>query len=576
MQRYESEQFWILDSMHWSRPMLPFESEIDCQWWPPQSEVTNRVFVVPAAGGLDHRLLYGWPYLAPIEHKDPKVIEERSKIFEKRTGWYFQNWPRIFEEWKKKSEANAREIDNLNFDDLPEIVDDIIIDKNIGLFPGSRMRTNFLKLLVIMDNMWDYHFELLNISYIPLVALTDFCRKAFPDITQIGINKMLTGLEIDSLRPDVKCQELAKSAVDLGVAEAIKEPGDFKEIEARLKGTENGRKWFDLFKKAKEPWFNIKTGASAMLINDIAWIDDLNIPLNIIRSYINEIEGGSRKVGRDITETIKQRDEITNAYRDLLPTDQGRTTFDMFVGLGRTTLPYAEGHMFWMESMHYTRWWRKMRQIGRLATDCGIFEEPNDVFYFKRFEILEVLQDLTTAWAGGTKPAGTWYWKPEIKWRREVFEKFGEFVSPLALGRAPEKIVDPFLIGLWGITDETIDRWLKGAEIEYGEMKELSGFSASGGTVEGKARVVTIEQIGEVQEGEILVCTLTSPSWGPVFSKIKGIVTDVGGVMCHTGIIAREYGIPAVCGCGYATKTIKTNYTIRVDGDAGTVRIIKK
>ena len=108
-------------------------------------------------------------------------------------------------------------------------------------------------------------------------------------------------------------------------------------------------------------------------------------------------------------------------------------------------------------------------------------------------------------------------------------------------------------------------------------MKELIGFSASPGVREGRARVLfDVKDIVTVQEGEVLVVGLTSPTWGPAFDKIRACVTDIGGMMSHAGIICREYGLPAVTGTGWATKAIKTGDIIRVDGDKGVVTIVKK
>ena len=67
---------------------------------------------------------------------------------------------------------------------------------------------------------------------------------------------------------------------------------------------------------------------------------------------------------------------------------------------------------------------------------------------------------------------------------------------------------------------------------------------------------------------------MTAPSWAPVFPKITAAVSDIGGMMSHAAIIAREYGMPAVVGTGHATKRIKTGDRVRVDGDAGTVKIL--
>ena len=137
---------------------------------------------------------------------------------------------------------------------------------------------------------------------------------------------------------------------------------------------------------------------------------------------------------------------------------------------------------------------------------------------------------------------------------------------------APE---NPVAIFVYGALPEIIDRAF--AEIEKPEeVMEIIGLAASPGVAEGVARVLlNVSQLKEVLPGEILVCGSTNPMWNPVFGKVKGVVTDTGGLMAHAGIICREYGLPAVVGTANATKVFKTGDRIRVDGTAGTVTRIK-
>ena len=89
------------------------------------------------------------------------------------------------------------------------------------------------------------------------------------------------------------------------------------------------------------------------------------------------------------------------------------------------------------------------------------------------------------------------------------------------------------------------------------------------------ARVVmSPSELDDLEEGEILVAPITSPSWTPVFARIRGAVSDIGGIMCHAAIVSREYGLPAVVGTGTATAAIKTGQRIRVDGNVGVVTIL--
>jgi pyruvate,water dikinase len=115
--------------------------------------------------------------------------------------------------------------------------------------------------------------------------------------------------------------------------------------------------------------------------------------------------------------------------------------------------------------------------------------------------------------------------------------------------------------------------WLDGGS---DDANELRGIAASPGVAEGPARVITaVDQLDQVRAGEILVCPITAPSWAPVFSKIRGAVSDIGGIMSHAAIVSREYGLPAVVGTGFGTRQIQTGQQVRVDGNSGVVTIIE-
>ena len=101
----------------------------------------------------------------------------------------------------------------------------------------------------------------------------------------------------------------------------------------------------------------------------------------------------------------------------------------------------------------------------------------------------------------------------------------------------------------------------------------LAGIPVSSGTIEGRARVVLKMEDAHMEEGDILVTAFTDPSWTPVFVAIKGLVTEVGGMMTHGAVIAREYGLPAVVGVENATRLIKDGQRIRVNGAEGYVEV---
>jgi pyruvate,water dikinase len=102
----------------------------------------------------------------------------------------------------------------------------------------------------------------------------------------------------------------------------------------------------------------------------------------------------------------------------------------------------------------------------------------------------------------------------------------------------------------------------------------LAGLPVSAGTVEGRARVILDMAEADLEAGDILVTAYTDPSWTPLFVSIKGLVTEVGGLMTHGAVIAREYGLPAVVGVEHATRLIRDGQRIRVHGTDGYVEIL--
>ena len=103
----------------------------------------------------------------------------------------------------------------------------------------------------------------------------------------------------------------------------------------------------------------------------------------------------------------------------------------------------------------------------------------------------------------------------------------------------------------------------------------IKGIAGSAGTITAPARVLGGPQdFGQMQPGDVLVASITTPAWTSLFAMASGVVTDIGGPLSHSSIVAREYGIPAVLGTAVATRRIHSGQLIRVDGDAGTVSLV--
>ena len=175
----------------------------------------------------------------------------------------------------------------------------------------------------------------------------------------------------------------------------------------------------------------------------------------------------------------------------------------------------------------------------------------------------------------GSSPTATtsssWRWRRSSRWCWAGPISTSSSVSPSA-GPSTNG-TRPRLRRRWSSAD-TIRRKHVASKIDA-NVKVLQGIAVSPGIATGKARVITQPDDGQhVEPGEILVAPVTNPAWTPYFLPAAGVVMDMGGVLSHGAIIAREYGLPAVVNVGPASKIIRTGQTICVDGDRGTVTIL--
>jgi pyruvate,water dikinase len=570
---FEESRLWFFDGMHHPEALYPFDAIMAECWQLALGGYNSRIFIVPPALGISQRILNGYLYISPEPVPDPAQIPARVEQFMKRAGHYYQNWDSIFEQWREKATRHIRALEALAVPGLPEMEDESVVFEHVGLNSGFKLLEAYDRAIDSLFQMWQYHFEMLNLGYAAYLTFLMSCRQFFPGIPDDTVAKMVSGLDILFFRPDDEVKKLARLALDLGVAVEIKRNDRRPEaIIGELQGSDRGRQWVEALEAAKDPWFNFSSGAG-FYHHDRSWIDDLSVPFVALRSYIEKMERGE-DLARPIEPLRQERDRIAAEYRALLKTDEDRKAFDDQLGLAKTVFPFVEDHNFYVEHWYHTVFWNKMRQFGAVLREAGFWTDESDVFYLNRHEVAQALYDAAAAWAVGSPARGPKYWPPIVERRKRILAVLREWAPPPALGPTPEEISEPFTIMLWGITTDRVKAWLQPAS-EGGDDRTLKGVAGSPGVAEGPARVViSASDIGLVQEGEILVCPITAPSWAPVFSRIKAAVSDIGGIMCHAAIVSREYGLPAVVGTGFGTKKIRTGQRLRVDGSSGLVSIL--
>lgn len=568
LQEQENSVFWFQDSLHFPRPILPFEAHLVDVATKAIGQYNTRTFMIPPAKGMNYRLLNGYLYMSPVAITDLNEIGERIPHFLERAGFYYQNWNELTNNWQQKVNSTISDLKALEFLSLPKMVSKERVLNASGLDETYDLIVNYDKLVQLSVKIWQYHFEFLNLGYAAYLDFFSFCKEVFPNIPDQAITKMIQGVEVDLFRPDEELKRLARLAVELDITEMLK----MRSVEDALivvQQVSAGQKWLREWETAKEPWFFFNSG-SGFYSADKVWIDHLEIPFGYMLNYIADIEAG-KDISRSLEALRTERDRVTDEYSSLL-TSQEREIFHQKLELSRLVFPYVENHNFYVEHQFHALFFKKTRDLGEVFVKANIIVETNDIFYLRRDEIREAIYDLSSAWAIGVETYGNSYWRPKIERRKDIIGVLTNNPPPPALNTPPDVITDPFTLMLFGITTDRINGWLDASKL----ANTLHGIAASSGLVAGRVRIVhSPDELNQVRRDEILVVTVTTPSWVPVFSRIKGIVSDIGGIMSHAAIVCREYGIPAVTGTGTATKVLKTGQLIQVDGNTGIVTILE-
>jgi len=571
----DDDKFWFYNSMHFPEPMHHFDMITAEAAYCALGSFNTRVHVLPTAKGIEHRIINGRVYIGGIAVTDPDEIAERVGEFQQRAFYYYEHWERLYDQWKVKMKALIADAQAMAVPSLPKYEPIETTHTGKGVAANHDLLKIYQATIEGYHRMWHHHFEFLLLGYGAYMTFFDFCKKAFPEISDQAISRMVAGMEAEIFRPDEEVKRLARRAVELGVDAHFTDGVDIDTVLADLDKVSGGKDWLGELETSRNPWFNVSSGDGFYHYHR-SWNDDLSMPFAALPGYIEKIKAGTN-IDRPTAQLIAEREQLVADYRELLDTDDDRATYDQLIELAHRVFPYVEGHKFYCEHWYTNLFFNKIREFGRLLLAHDFFGPDGveeDVFHLTQFELEAAIIDLMLAWSAGGEARGPAYWPAIVAQRKAAIVEWGKHACPAALGNVPDAIDDPAINMLWGITRENLDKWLDdGSENDM----ELKGFAACSGVVEGIARVVkSVAEIGRLQQGDILVCQVTNPTWSPIFQKISAAVSDIGGSMSHMAIVAREYGLPAVVGTGKATTRIKDGSRIRVDGGRGIVTILEE
>ncbi len=273
------------------------------------------------------------------------------------------------------------------------------------------------------------------------------------------------------------------------------------------------------------------------------WSEEPEILVPMILSNIKNFEQGARKEKFDVglNEALDKRNELLNRLLELpngeakvAETSQVIETLRMFSG-------FREYPKYVMVT-HYFVYKQALLKEAETLQSAGLIKQVEDIYYLTLSELEDVFQTQTIDYE-------------KIQKRKAEYALYQTLTPPRVMTSDGE-----IVRGAYKTEDIPNDA--------------IPGLAVSSGVAEGRARVITKIEDAALEPGDILVTTFTDPSFTPLFLGIKGLVTEVGGLMTHGAVIAREYGLPAVVGVDGVTSQIKDGQMIRINGTKGYIEIL--
>ena len=254
-----------------------------------------------------------------------------------------------------------------------------------------------------------------------------------------------------------------------------------------------------------------------------------------------EPQAGHRKFEQGRREALEKEQELIDRLKQLPDGEQKAEETKRMIDLIRNFIGYREYPKYGMVNRYFIYKLALLKEAERLV-QTGVIHDKEDIYYLTFEELHEVVR--------------TNQLDAQIINKRKEDYKFYEKLTPPRVITSDGEIITG-----------TYKR-------EHVPANAIVGLPVSSGVIEGRARVIFNMEDADLEEGDILVTSFTDPGWTPLFVSIKGLVTEVGGLMTHGAVIAREYGLPAVVGVEHATKLIKDGQRIRVHGTEGYIEIL--
>ena len=529
----EAAQLWTADLMHWPHGLSLLSATMDMPAFGRGASKAVETLCMPMTD-LRFKYIRGYVYNAFTPYSlDPAKMGQRM---EQMQAQMMQHVPGLYQRWQNEYEPEVRSIN------------DDTLHGDYGKLGDNDLSALIEALVAKREREGELHFLAVFPAGGAVMAFEQVYEQLFGAPKSGEHLQLLQGFPNKSTETDTALWRLAMEARKRpSVLEVLRDVDPSAAHEA-LGEDDSTRS----FRDAVDEFLNERGWRGADL--DVAsktWKEDPTTAYKLIREYASRDDYDPEDEFRSLVAARQAREKL---LIDKLSGDEQRVgLFRMMLGGAQQYLPVQEDHNFWIDQQGIAVQRVPVLEAARRLVDTKRLAHEDDVFFLTYDELQDALR------------SGNGSFVDLVAQRRREQADNRKLTPPPVLGTMPPPEVEenPMFAKFFGAIPQ-----------ESPDPRVFNGNGASSGKYTGTARVImTLDDADRLGSGEVLVCPATMPPWTPLFGIAAAVVTDHGGILSHTAIVAREYRIPAVIGTKVATSLVRDGQTITVDGDAGTVRL---
>lgn len=533
-----ADLFWIFDAVHFPAPVKPLDFMLLLKGMEAGINHAAQVYEMGFSDTYRHINTYVYDGAAYLIDSPDVMAARMDRCLQKLDTAAMTLEQRWTKEW------------------LPEIQTHLAYWDSYDLKQASlaALREHLDETVRRWSRLWEIHFLLFYPILLSLSNFEEMAQDLMADGNRFTIYDLLATEENKTTVSNRALWQLSRTALTYPTVKQVLAEQSAEHVVTALQQSADG----EAFLQAMTAYLQSYGYRNDQLsLSAPTWIEE---PTSLIRNLQDYITQPDRDLLAELDAVAAQRAARLAATRTALEGYPSPVVveFERQFQAAQVSYRLSEDHNFWIEGRGLYCVRQVCLALGQRLVEAHVITTLEDLFYLT---VDEIRAAATTATSFSLQE--------QVYQRRQNEAHFAKCAPPPFLGTPPPEDIpsdDPL--------SRAFAKFFSPPPPQAVTSEILQGYAGSPGIVQGPARVIrSLTEAERIQPGDILVTTTTTPTWTALFGSIAAIVTDSGGILSHSAIVAREHGVPAVVGVGVATTTIIDGQWLEVDGNQGVVRL---